>query len=122
MANRIFQVSSFLKPSSGEPLRTVITQSQDAAVVAWCILPGQRLEPHVHPHGQDTWTVLAGSGAYTDGISGSTVAIKAGDVVIARRGEVHGVYNPGPDDLLMVAVVCPPDSGFELVSLKETPA
>lgn len=113
MDSRVFQVADFLKPAAGEPLRSVIARSEDAAIVAWCVLPGQVLAAHVHPDGQDTWTVLSGTGCYqTDG-AGASVAIKAGDVVIARRGEVHGVRNDGQEPLVMVAVVSPAESGFE---------
>ena len=64
MDGRVFQLTDFLKPAAGEPVRSVITRSDDAAVVAWCVLPGQVLAAHVHPEGQDTWTVLSGTGQY----------------------------------------------------------
>jgi oxalate decarboxylase/phosphoglucose isomerase-like protein (cupin superfamily) len=40
--------------------------------------------------------------------------IKAGDVVIAPRGAVHGVFNHGTEPLIFAAVVSPAESGFEL--------
>jgi quercetin dioxygenase-like cupin family protein len=34
-------------------------------------------------------------------------------VVVAHRGEVHGVYNNGSESLVFVSVVAPAASGFE---------
>ena len=48
---RLFKVSEFLQPADGEPIRSVITESADAAVVAWSIKPGQQISAHVHPGG-----------------------------------------------------------------------
>jgi quercetin dioxygenase-like cupin family protein len=59
---RIFNSSNFFQPIDGEPIRSVITESEDAVVVAWYIKPGQEIPAHIHPNGQDTWTVLTGEG------------------------------------------------------------
>jgi len=112
-SDRVFNSADFMQPNTGEPIRSVVTQSTEAAVVAWTVAPGQRIAPHVHPTGQDTWTVLSGSGAYQVDREGRTRRIAAGDVVVARAGEVHGVFNDGNEPLLMIAVVSPAESGFE---------
>jgi len=112
-SQRAFKVASFLKPADGEPIRSVITESIDAAVVAWHVKPGQRISAHVHPWGQDTWTVLSGRGEYQLNDNGVSIPLNTGDVVIAHRGEVHGVYNNGSEPLVFVSVVSPAASGFE---------
>jgi quercetin dioxygenase-like cupin family protein len=112
--DRIFKSADFLQPSDGEPIRSVITQSADAAIVSWYVKPGQRITAHVHPHGQDTWTVLSGHGEYQLQTDGTSRTISAGDVVVAPRSCVHGVYNSGNAPLIFVSVVCPADSGYEL--------
>ena len=62
-STRIFKSAQFFQPTDeGEPIRSVITESQEAVVVAWFLQPGQSIAPHVHPHGQDTWTILTGTG------------------------------------------------------------
>jgi quercetin dioxygenase-like cupin family protein len=104
-----------MQPSDGEPIRSVITQSADATVVAWHIRPGQRIAAHVHPSGQDTWTILSGSGEYLIDADGSTRTIRAGDVVVAHMGQIHGVLNSGTVPLVFVSVVSPLEAGFELV-------
>lgn len=110
---RIFDSSAFMQPTDGEPIRSVITQSAHATVVAWHIRPGQRIAAHVHPHGQDTWTILSGSGEYQLDTDGASRGISSGDVVVAHTGEVHGVVNTGSEPLVFISVVAPLEAGFE---------
>jgi quercetin dioxygenase-like cupin family protein len=113
--DRHFKIADHLQPNDGEPIRSVVHATADAAVVAWTVKPGQRISPHVHPSGQDTWTVIAGQGDYQVEAEGRTVRIAAGDVVVAPTGAVHGVLNTGAEALVFVSVVSPAQSGFELV-------
>jgi quercetin dioxygenase-like cupin family protein len=115
MKTRIFNSRKFLQPADGEPIRSVITQSNDAVIVAWHVKPGQRISTHLHPHGQDTWTILSGSGDYCLSASGSSKPVNAGDVVVAHSGEAHGILNTGDVELVFVSVVSPPDAGYLLV-------
>jgi len=112
---RVFQVANYLQPNDGEPIRSVVHETADAAIVAWTVKPGQRISPHVHPSGQDTWTVIAGEGEYQVDSSGMTIRIAAGDVALAPVGAVHGVLNTGSQALVFVSVVSPALSGFEPV-------
>ena len=112
---RLFKLTEFLQPADGEPVRSVISESADATVVAWYVKPGQRISAHVHPDGQDTWTVLSGCGEYHVSANGESIAIAKGDVLIAHRREVHGVLNTGQEPLIFVSVVSPSTSGFEPV-------
>ena len=116
---RIFSAAQHFQPTaSGEPIRSVVSQTVDAAVVAWHVSPGQTISAHVHPHGQDTWTVISGSGIYvldSEGKPASTLRIQTGDIVVAPVGCVHGVTNDGNEPLRIIAVVSPAESGFTLV-------
>ena len=114
---RLFKIADFLHPADGEPIRSVITESADSAVVAWYVKPGQDISAHVHPDGQDTWIILSGTGEYSISAKGESIAIAKGDVLVAHRREVHGVLNTGPEPLVFVSVVSPAASGFEPVSL-----
>ena len=111
---RLFKSADFMQPTDGEPIRSVITQSAQAAVVAWYILPGQRIAAHIHPQGQDTWTVLSGCGEYQLDTHGGSKPIAPGDVLVAPTGCVHGVYNHGDEPLIFISVVSPADAGYEL--------
>ena len=111
---RIFPWTDFLQPADGEPVRSVVTQSADSVVIAWTVKPGQRITPHVHPYGTDTWTIVAGEGSYIADSAGSTQQVKAGDVAIARPGEVHGVHNGGTVPLVFISVVAPVEAGYHV--------
>jgi quercetin dioxygenase-like cupin family protein len=113
---RIFQSAEFLLPSKGDPIRSVVTQSAHATVVAWCVQPGQRIAAHTHPQGQDTWTILSGCGEYQLDAAGAARTLLPGDIAVAHTGEVHGVYNAGDVPLVFISVVAPAEAGYELLS------
>ncbi len=115
---RIFKSAKFLQPTDGEPIRSVITSSPEATTVAWYIQPQQEIPAHRHPQGQDTWTILSGSGEYYLDRDGTTRSIEMGDVVIAPTGSIHGVFNNGDEALIFISVVSPLplDVGYELVN------
>jgi quercetin dioxygenase-like cupin family protein len=117
---RIFNSADFLQPIDGEPIRSVITESKDAVVVAWYIKPGQKVAAHLHPQGQDTWTILAGQGDYFLDQAGTTKPIAAGHVVIAPVGCIHGVYNSGDVPLVFISVVSPADAGYQLMEREDS--
>jgi quercetin dioxygenase-like cupin family protein len=114
-ANRIFKSARFLEPSDREPIRSVVTTSADATVVAWYVRPQQEIPAHRHPHGQDTWTVLSGRGEYYLDRDGTTKSIEVGDIVIAPVGAVHGVFNDCDEPFIFISIVSPSEAGYELV-------
>ncbi|MEB3336303.1 MAG: cupin domain-containing protein [Leptolyngbyaceae bacterium] len=117
---RIFNSSKFFQPTDGEPIRSVVTESQESVVVAWYIKPGQTIPAHIHPNGQDTWTILSGAGEYFLDQAGTTKPIRVGDVVVAHTGCVHGVFNNGDEPLIFISVVSPANAGYHLVSLEDS--
>jgi quercetin dioxygenase-like cupin family protein len=110
---RIFNSDDHMQPSDGEPIRSVVSESSDAVIVAWHVKPGQRIAAHTHPEGQDTWIVLSGQGFYQTDAQGSTVAIGPGDVAMANKGMVHGVVCTSSEPLQFISVVAPADAGYE---------
>jgi quercetin dioxygenase-like cupin family protein len=117
---RIFTSSQFFQPTDGEPIRSVVTESQDAVVVAWYVKPGQEISPHIHPNGQDTWTILSGKGEYFLDQIGTRKPVVAGDIVVAYPGCVHGIMNNGEEPLIFTSIVAPADAGYQLVSLEDS--
>lgn len=111
--DRVFPIDRHLQPISGEPIRSIVTETLHASIVAWHVEAGQRIAPHVHPCGQDSWTVISGRGDYQVDAEGRTVPISAGDIVVAPMGAVHGVINSGQEPLVFVSVVTPAEAGFE---------
>jgi quercetin dioxygenase-like cupin family protein len=110
---RIFPSAAFMTPADDEPARSVVVETPEAVVVAWYVQPGQRIPAHVHPAGQDTWTVLSGHGLYQTDAEGATRPLKPGDIAIAGPGSVHGVYNHGNEVLQFISVVTPASAGYE---------
>ena len=113
--NRIFKSADFMQPSAGEPIRSVVVETAEAVVVAWHVEPGQRIAAHVHPFGQDTWTILSGQGEYQVHESGEVKLVVAGDIVVAYSKCVHGVHNNGTEPLRFISVVSPADAGYKLL-------
>ena len=113
--SRILNSAVYFQPTDDKPIRSVITQSKDAVIVAWYIKQGQKIPLHIHPQGQDTWTILAGKGHYYLDNNGITKPIMAGDVVVAHAGEVHGVFNDNSEPLVFVSVVSPAEAGYQLI-------
>jgi quercetin dioxygenase-like cupin family protein len=114
--SRIFPSAKFFQPTEGEPLRSVVAESAEAVIVAWYLIPGQEIAAHIHPQGQDTWTILSGSGQY---YLDNTVRqrITVGDIVIAPVRSIHGVLNDGDEPLVFMSVVSPGNAGYELVTV-----
>jgi quercetin dioxygenase-like cupin family protein len=77
---------------------------------------------HIHPLGQDTWTILAGTGEYILDEAGTTQTIRAGDIVVAPTACVHGVINTGEEPLIFISVVSPGEAGYALVANQSTQA
>lgn len=112
---RIHKSAHYFQPSEGDPIRSVVLETEDAVIVAWHVKPGQRIAAHMHPHGQDTWTILSGQGQYQLEEAGASRLVVAGDVAVAPKGKVHGVFNHGTEPLQFVSVVAPASAGYELL-------
>ena len=111
--SRIFSVDEYVRPSNGEPIRSVVLETNDSVIVVWHAHPGQEIAAHVHPHGQDTWTVISGEAEYYQG-GGKVAHLKAGDIAIAKPGQVHGALNTSPVPFVFVSVVASGNAGFAL--------
>lgn len=118
---RVFNADVHFRAGKDEPPRIVITQSADSVVVCWHVEPGQRIELHSHPTGQDTWIILGGQGTYFTGAAQETAQLAPGFVAVARRGQIHGAINTGPVPLRFISVVAPAESGFEPVASPAAP-
>jgi quercetin dioxygenase-like cupin family protein len=104
----------FARPSDGEPIRSVVLETEESTIVVWHVRPGQEIAAHVHPHGQDTWTVLSGSAGYYQG-SGVVTKLQAGEIAVAKPGQVHGAMNTdSKESFIFVSVVAPGNAGFAL--------
>lgn len=110
---RIFSVKDYVRPSDGEPIRSVVLETEDATVVVWHAHPGQEIAAHAHPHGQDIWTVISGEAEYYKG-EGFVAHLAVGDIAIAKAGQVHGALNTGSVPFIFVSVVASGKAEFTL--------
>lgn len=108
---RIFSVYDFIRPSNGEPYRSVVLQTQESAIVVWHVAPGQEIAAHIHPHGQDTWTVISGEADYYKG-NGEIAPLRTGEIAVAKPGQVHGAKNNGSEPFIFVSVVASGNAGY----------
>jgi len=113
VASRIFSIAKFIHPSDGEPIRSVILATEESAVVVWHVRPAQKIVAHVHPSGQDTWIVISGEAEYFQG-GGVVTRLKAGEIAIAKPGQVHGAMNSGSEPFIFISVVAPGNAGYAL--------
>ena len=67
--------------------------------------PGQEHALHAHAGQDKAYLVAQGSGLFL--LDGQELPMTAGDLLIAPDGVPHGVRNPGPDRLLVIAVLAP---------------
>jgi len=68
--------------------------------------PGQEHAPHVHEGQDKLYFILEGSGIVH--IGEHDELLSAGDAAFAPSGVVHSIRNPGPERLVVMAVLGPP--------------
>ena len=66
---------------------------------------GQAHALHSHPGMDKMYYVVQGTGIFL--LAGQELPMTAGDLLVAPEGVPHGVSNPGPDRLLVLAVLAP---------------
>ena len=69
--------------------------------------PGQQHQLHTHAGQDKLYFVLEGEGDVT--VGSEKARIQRGDLVLARSGEEHSLSNPGPDRLIVMVVMAPPN-------------
>lgn len=73
-----------------------------------CFEPGQQHQLHTHPGQDKLYYVLEGEGRVTIGETVERIA--EGDLVLAKSDEPHALANPGPERLVVMAILAPPPS------------
>lgn len=69
-------------------------------------MPGEWIYPHTHPHSDDIWYIIQGTGEYYMS-SKETKKIVQGDIAVATPGDVHGIFNSGSEDIMVYSVLSP---------------
>lgn len=71
----------------------------------YCLLPGQAQKVHAHEGSDKVYYVLEGAGRFT--VGDEERDLPAGNAVIARAGEPHGVRNDSAENLVLLVTMAP---------------
>ena len=71
----------------------------------YCLKPGQDQRIHSHSESDKIYFVLRGGGTFH--IGGEERELGAGEAVVARPGEPHGVRNTTGQDLVLLVFMTP---------------
>lgn len=85
--------------------KSTIFQSPRMLVGLNAFEPGQQHALHAHAGQDKVYQVLEGEGLFL--LEGQELPMQAGDMLIAPDGVAHGVRNPGPNRLLVLAILAP---------------
>jgi quercetin dioxygenase-like cupin family protein len=104
MIERISNIPEMIPCSYVTYRELIFTENNE--IHLWRIRPGEWIYPHVHPDNDDIWYIIEGMGEYYTS-SQEKRAIQAGDVAVANPGDVHGMFNSGPEDMIILSVLSP---------------
>lgn len=116
MPERFFELFEIV-PSEGSTSREVIFK-MNHEIHIWRVALGEWIYPHVHPHNEDIWYIIQGVGEYYT-TAKDKKNVKPGDIAVASPGDVHGIFNSGPEEIIVYSVISPlpveihEASGFE---------
>lgn len=108
---RTFQPCQQVRFSQEKAAVTELSVTTSGSVAVWGVKPGQVVAAHFHPDGQDTWVMLRGELTYYLG-DGRRCVIRAGEVDVADRDQVHGAINEGTEDAVFVSIYSAPKLGW----------
>lgn len=79
--------------------------------------PGSSSNPHTHPQQEEIFVVLSGTG--TISVGGTSVAVRAGSVVLVAPGEEHQLISSGHEGLRVLSAVAPPFSAEDFTAVHQ---
>jgi len=115
MNERIFALESHVRFSDKAATVTEIVITENSSIAIWGVRPGQKVQVHSHPDGQDTWVMLRGVLTYNLG-NGESQTLKAGEIALADKSQVHGAVNQGTEDAVFISIYSAPKIGYAKAS------
>jgi len=85
--------------------KTTLFESPRILVGLNAFEPGQVHALHAHAGMDKVYQVVEGEGVFL--LEGRELPMRAGDLLVAPEGVAHGVRNPGPGRLLVLAILAP---------------
>jgi quercetin dioxygenase-like cupin family protein len=120
MNGRIFNTFGML-PSKGITYRDMIFNAKNHEIHLWRVIPGEWIYPHTHPHTDDIWYIVQGGGEYYT-TSKEKKTVRTGEIAVASPGDVHGIFNSGSEDIVILSLLSPLPVDTDQVSGFEYPA
>ena len=105
MSERIHKIGELI-PSNGNTSLEIIFRTRIHEVHLWRVSPGEWVYPHTHPENDDIWYIIQGVGEYYF-TADETKTVMPGDIAVASPGDVHGVFNPGSEDIIVYSILSP---------------
>ncbi len=105
MPERIFNIFAIV-PETGRSHREPIYDCRNHEIHLWRIIPDEWIYPHTHPGTDDIWYIVQGKGDYYTTAT-EHKAVGPGDLLLASPREVHGIFNSGTEDLIVLSVLAP---------------
>lgn len=115
MDERIFALQAYAHFSNQRAKVTEVVTTENSSIAVWAVQPGQKVEVHLHPSGQDTWVMLKGTLTYYL-INGQTQTLSAGQCALADQSQIHGAVNDGTEDAVFVSIYSAPKIGYTKAS------
>jgi len=105
MADRILRIKTVI-PDMGKTYRKIFRNAENHEIHLWRIIPDDWIYPHIHPGSDDIWYIIEGEGDYCLSAK-KKQRIGPGDIAVASPKEVHGIFNPGRQDIIVLSVLAP---------------
>src|SRR5215467_3650744 len=91
---------------SGEKMKKIsLFDSPKYFCDLYCLRPGQDQRVHSHAESDKIYVVLRGKAVFH--IAGEERELGAGEAVVARPGEAHGVKNGSGEDVVLLVFMTP---------------
>jgi quercetin dioxygenase-like cupin family protein len=111
MNERIFALEDHVRFSDQAATVTEFVKTENSSIAVWGVKPGQMVQAHFHPDGQDTWVMLRGTLTYYLG-NGQRQTLSVGQIVLADKNQIHGAVNEGTEDAVFVSIYSAPQIGY----------
>ena len=102
MKNIILEIQKLKKFNDHKPQKETLWAGDTSRINLMNLLPGQEIKPHLHD-GDHIWVVLEGSGVLLS-TEGNDQAFSTGNIIIAPRGQFHGVRNNTNGNLVFASI------------------
>ena len=103
---RFFKIEEVAQFDSKKGKKNIFYETNKTAGAVWCLEPGQEIPKHAHSGADDLWICIQGTGTFYPG-NKEEIIITAGDLIISRPGEQHGMKNTGTERFICVGVAGP---------------